>query len=176
MVLMQVILNGTTANCRAPSHSAHLYFCGTVPAKVCAPLCLPVRILASVTVATLLDSAGSSPIAFNHPGRPPKLRKKRGWSVLDGASRASFCVLAVPLHWQSCTRSRCVGFSWAKPSVTKRSTHPGVRSVKPHWKCSLASQEARLVCLGRSKPRFILRLSGSPTLAVLRVAPLATGN
>ena len=27
---------------------------------------------------------------------------------------------------------RCVGFSWAKPSVTKSSTHPSVSSVKTH--------------------------------------------
>ena len=81
--------------------SMHTYtFADLCPKKFVTPFCLTVRILASVTVATLFDSAGSSPIAFNHPGRPPKLRKKRGWSVLDGASRASFCVLAVPLHWQ----------------------------------------------------------------------------
>ena len=78
MVLMQVILNGTTANCRAP-HTWHTYtFAELCPQKFVTPLCLTVRILASVTVATLLDSAGSSPIAFNHPGRPPTLRKKRG--------------------------------------------------------------------------------------------------
>ena len=98
----------------------------------------------------------------NHTGSAPWQCKKRGWSVSDGASRASFCVLAVPhagsaftkasasrrhtrgaecaasrssrpscatgqdlrpcvkkhagsALWQSRTRSRCVGFSWAKP-------------------------------------------------------------
>ena len=38
--------------------------------------------------------------------------------------------------------------------------------LQPHWQCLIRFAEARSICLGRSEPRFLLRLRGKTLLAV----------
>ena len=89
------------------------------------------------------------------PHKAHLLRKKRGQSVSDGMSRASFGVFAVNLP----------GSAAAKPPFfiflcgVKRTTLPWGRGgdASPHKHIRFA--EARSVCLGRNEPRFPLASS-----------------
>ena len=61
---------------------------------------------------------------------------------------------------------RCVGFSWAKPSVTKRATHPSVYRVETYAGIAHASQK-RGQSVSDGVSRASLGVLAFPTLASL---------
>ena len=97
------------------------------------------------------------------PHKAHLLRKKRGQSVSDGMSRASFGVFAVNLPGSAAAEPPIFLRSISKTIGVKRPALSRGRGggVSPHKRNYFA--EARSVCLGRNEPRFLWRLRGKPS-------------